>query len=422
MAASPRVRSVLISSNFPPLRGGAGVVYDQICRHLAGQVTALSVSRDYLTNLPIPATGSFDTQAPYPIVRIPLLRPPEALRRSPVASRLAMLVIDLPIFLRTFAVTAWLSLRARARVVCIGDLVHLGWMVWPLRYILRLKVIFYIHGEEISVEGTGLFLRLRRRCLSRAHAVIAVSAFARDLLVTRLRIDAAKILVVGNGVDLARFRPGPVDPAIVDGFGATGARVILSVGRLTERKGFDTLIDAMPAVLDKVPEALCLVAGEGPLRAELEERVRCANLGDRFRLLGPVGDPDLLALYRIAEIFAMPNRTTATGDTEGFGLVFLEANACGKPAVAGRAGGAVEAVCDGCNGLLVDGEDHREVSAALIRLLTDAPLYTQLSAGACAKAAVSGWASRAEAYQALCDTLVDKRGNPTARPRGAPDD
>lgn len=409
MAGSQHARSIIVSSNFPPLRGGAGVVYDQICRNRSGWVTALSVRRDYTTNLSIRETSSFDAQAPYPIVRIPLLRPPEGHRRHGLAWLLTSLAVDLPILLRTLTVTAWLSLRQRARVVCIGDLVYLGWMVWPLRYVLRLKVIFYIHGEEISVASGGLFSRLRRSCLDRAHAIVAVSAFTKDLLVTHLCIEDAKIVLLSNGVDLDHFRPGPADPAAVEAFGTAGGRVILGVGRLTERKGFDTLIDAMPAVLAKVPEALCLIAGEGPLRAELEQRISAAGLSDKVKLLGAVGDEELVALYRLAEVFAMPNRTTAIGDTEGFGLVFLEANACGKPAVAGRAGGAVEAVADGCNGLLVNGESHREVATALIRLLTDAALYARLSAGASARAAVSGWASRAKEYQALCDALVESR-------------
>lgn len=405
-------RSVLISSNFPPLRGGAGVVYDQICRNLTGRVTALSANRDYATNLPIPQTREFDAQAPYPVIRIPLLRPPETHRRNRLASFLTMVVVDVPILIRTLAITVWSSLRARARVVCIGDLISLGWMVWPLRYIFGLKVIFYIHGEEISVAGASRIFHLRRSSLSRAHAIVAVSAFARDFLVTRLHIDEARIHILGNGVDLHRFQPGPADPAVIEAFGAAGARVVLGVGRLVERKGFDTLIDAMPAVLARVPEALCLIAGDGPLRAELEQRIHATGLSERVRLLGPVDDHELVALYRIAEVFAMPNRTTATGDTEGFGLVFLEANACGKPVVAGRAGGAVEAVADGCNGLLVDGKAHREVATALIRLLTDPPLYARLSAGARTRAAASGWASRVQEYQALCDALV-KRGNST---------
>lgn len=406
MTASPHARSILVSSHFPPLRGGAGVVYDQICRHLAGRVTALSAGRDYATNLPIAASVEFDAQAPYRMVRLPLLRPPYRQQRSRLASLLAVLVIDLPILMRTLAVAAWVCRRQRARIVCIGDLISLGWMVWPLRYVLRLKVMFYIHGEEASVAGAGLLFRLRRSSLGRAHAIVAVSAFTRDLLVTRLGVDPGKILVLSNGVDLDRFRPGPVDRATIEAFGATDGRLILGVGRLIERKGFDTLIDALPAVLARVPDVRCLIAGEGPLQAELERRVREANLSGRVRLLGAVADRALLALYRRAEIFAMPNRTTATGDTEGFGLVFLEANACGKPVVAGRAGGAVEAITDGCNGVLVDGESHEEVAAALIRLLTDAAFYAQLSAGACARAAANGWDSRAEAYQSLCDALT----------------
>ncbi len=400
-----RARCVLVSSHFPPLRGGAGVVYDQICRHLAGRVTALSAKRDYATNLPITAAAEFDAQAPYPIVRVALLRPPDRAWRSRLASRLAVLAVDLPILIRTLAATLWVSRRSRARIVCIGDLISLGWMVWPLRYLFRLRVMFYIHGEEISVGSAGLFFRLRRSSLGRAHAIVTVSAFTRDLLVTHQGVDPAKILALPNGVDLDRFGPGPVDRATIEGFGAADRRVILGVGRLIERKGFDTLIDAMPAVLARVPEACCLIVGEGPLHADLERRVRAANLSGRVRLLGPLGDQGLLAVYRCAEIFAMPNRTTAGGDTEGFGLVFLEANACGKPVVAGRAGGAIEAVADGGNGLLVDGASHQEVAAALIRLLTDAALYARLSAGARAKAAISGWASRAEEFQALCDAL-----------------
>jgi len=406
MAASQHARSVLISSHFPPLRGGAGVVYDQVCRHLVGQVIALSASRDYTTNRPIPGTRDFDAQAPYRIIRLPLLRPPEGTRRSRLRSRLSVLFVDLPILLRTLAVTVWTSLSAGARVVCIGDLISLGWMAWPLRYFFHLKVMFYIHGEEISVRNGGLFFRWRGASLRRAHAIVTVSEFARDFLVTRIGIDEAKIRLLRNGVDLQRFRPGSVDLAAAGAFGASGARVILGVGRLIERKGFDTLIDAMPTVLARVPEAQCLIVGEGPLRAELERRIHAANLSDKVRLLGPVDDQALIELYRVAEVFAMPNRTTAAGDTEGFGLVFLEANACGKPVVAGRAGGAVEAVIDGCNGLLVNGESRGEVAAALIRLLTDHALYARLSAGASVRAAASGWAGRAEEYQALCDSLI----------------
>jgi len=406
------VRSLLISSHFPPQRGGAGVVYDQLCRHLAGRITALSAYCDYATDLPISAAGAFDATAPYRIVRLPLLRPPDRPRQRRFVSRLMFPVADLPILMRTLAVAAWLGIRTRARIVCIGDLISLGWMVWPLRHLLRFRVMFYVHGEELTVASTGLFFQLRGSSLRQADAIVAVSAFTRERLVADFGVDRARIEVISNGVDLDRFTPGPADPAAIGAFGAADGRVILGVGRLIERKGFDTLIEAMPAVLARVPEARCWIAGDGPLRDALRARIDRLGLAGRIALLGPVGDQALLALYRRAEIFAMPNRQTASGDTEGFGLVFLEANACGKPVVAGRAGGAVEAVADGCNGLLVDGESADRVAAALLRLLTDPALYARLSAGARTRAAASGWAERAATYQALCDSVAGTRANP----------
>ncbi|MGH7045567.1 MAG: glycosyltransferase family 4 protein [Stellaceae bacterium] len=400
------VRSLLISSHFPPQRGGAGVVYDQLCRHLGGRITALGARRDYATNLPIAAAGAFDAGAPYPIVRLPLLRPPDRPRQSRLVSRLVFPVADLPILMRALFVAAWLGIRRRARVVCIGDLISLGWMVWPLRYLLRFRVIFYVHGEELTVASTGLFFRLRGSSLRRANAIVAVSGFTRNRLVADFGIEEARIRVISNGVDLDHFTPGQADEAVIRRFGAADGRIILGVGRLIERKGFDTLVEAMPAVLARVPEARCWIAGEGPLRDALAARISRLGLAGRTELLGPVSDEALLALYRRAEIFAMPNRQTAGGDTEGFGLVFLEANACGRPVVAGRAGGAVEAVTDGCNGLLVDGESADRVAAALLRLLTDRALYARLSAGARARAVASGWAERAAAYQGLCEAVA----------------
>src|SRR5207244_686648 len=149
-------------------------------------------------------------------------------------------------------------------------------------------------------------------------------------------------------------------------------------------------------------------------RGELEGQIRQSGLGDCVRLLGPLDDSELLALYRSAELFAMPNRTLPNGDTEGFGLVFLEANACGKPVVAGDAGGAVDAVINEVNGLLVDGEDVEAIAGAIVRLLTDATLYERLSAGATKIAAQSGWPARTATFTALCDRLAQSTPSPGA--------
>jgi phosphatidylinositol alpha-1,6-mannosyltransferase len=182
--------------------------------------------------------------------------------------------------------------------------------------------------------------------------------------------------------------------------------VILSVGRLVRRKGFDKLIEAMPIVLKKCENAHLAIVGEGPLRDELEAAIRRHDLAGRASLLGAAADAELPALYAAAELFALPNRDMPDGDTEGFGLVFLEANACAKPVIAGRAGGAVDAVKDGVNGLLVDGESPEDIARAILRLLDDDALRSRLSAGGLAAARQADWRSRAAQFLMLCDRLA----------------
>src|SRR5439155_370299 len=145
-----------------------------------------------------------------------------------------------------------------------------------------------------------------------------------------------------------------LDPALPQ-----AAPLVLGVSRLVPRKGFDVLIDAV-ARLDRLEfpagEGVALaLAGTGRDRNRLARRAERAGLGGRFHLLGRVPDEDLAAVYGTADVFAMCCRERWAGlEAEGFGIVFLEAAACGLPAVAGRSGGAWEAVEDGVTGFVVD--------------------------------------------------------------------
>ncbi|MGH9810842.1 MAG: glycosyltransferase family 4 protein, partial [Terriglobia bacterium] len=175
----------------------------------------MSAARDYATDAPIPGVREFDEAASYRIVRVPLLRASDrpAMRRAPSGlqrlwDQVTRLLIDVPILSRTLVVTGWLSLIGRIPVICIGDLISLGWMAWPLRRVLRRKVIFYIHGEEVSVHDASFFLRLRKRVLAEADAIVAVSSFTRDLLVSRMGVPKDKIAVIANAVDETHFHPG----------------------------------------------------------------------------------------------------------------------------------------------------------------------------------------------------------------------
>ena len=172
------------------------------------------------------------------------------------------------------------------------------------------------------------------------------------------------------------------------------------------RKGFDQTIRGWQNVIAEHPSAHLMIVGDGPQRAELQQLIESAGVQNHITLTGPLSDSDLLAAYRSADLFIMPNRTMPDGDTEGFGLVFLEANACGRAVIGGRAGGAVEAVREGDTGLLVDGNSVQEIATAISRLLADGALLKHLEKGGLAHAKANSWATRATEFQSLCQRLA----------------
>ena len=164
--------------------------------------------------------------------------------------------------------------------------------------------------------------------------------------------------------------------------------MVLCVSRLVPRKGQDTLIRAMPIVTRLVPDAVLLIAGDGPDRPRLEALAAQAP-ADSVVFAGEVPDADLPAHYAVGDVFAMPCRSRFGGlEVEGFGIVFLEAAATGRAVVAGRSGGAAEAVLDEQTGLLVEGREPKAVALAIARLLLDHPC-----ANAWARPAAPAWSA-----------------------------
>lgn len=278
--------------------------------------------------------------------------------------------------------------RALAREVS-ADLVFLD-PALPLGWIgprLGLPYVLVLHGAEVTVPGRlPGSRRALRRVLRRAEGVLAAGPYpAREAL--RLAGPALRGLVVPPGVDAERFRPlAPgdrerarrrlgIDP---------GRPVVLGVSRLVPRKGFDVLIDVMTELESGVQ---LVIAGDGRDRRRLEERAQRRGLGSRARFVGRVGGDDLPALYGSADVFAMLCRSRWAGlEQEGFGIVFLEAAACGVPAVAGRSGGAADAVVDGETGFVVDPRDRAAAAQAVRGLLSDQALRAHMGDSARARA------------------------------------
>jgi phosphatidylinositol alpha-1,6-mannosyltransferase len=193
----------------------------------------------------------------------------------------------------------------------------------------------------------------------------------------RLARDGLNMAVVPPGVDVERFHPTSPDERrrsrLAAGLPPDG-RVVLCLSRLVPRKGIDVVIAAAARLAPEHPDLAVAVAGQGRDRRRLERLARVDGAPVRF--LGPVAADALPGLIAAADVMAVPCRPRWGGlEQEGFGIVFLEAAACGVPAVAGRTGGTAEAVVDGETGTVVDRPgDPSAVAAALARLLDDADL------------------------------------------------
>jgi phosphatidylinositol alpha-1,6-mannosyltransferase len=243
-----------------------------------------------------------------------------------------------------------------------------------------------VHGAEVTVPGRlPVSRQLLGHVLRGATHVLAAGGYPAAEARHAAGRGMPPVTLVPPGVDPARFRP--LDDAERKAARAelglpADAQLVVSVSRLVPRKGMDTLIDAAARLRRSHPDLVVAIAGSGRDRKRLE--TRAGRLGAPVRFLGRVPDEQLPAAYGCGDVFAMLCRNRWAGlEQEGFGIVFVEAAACGVPSVAGDSGGAAEAVADGETGIVVQQPDDAEqVAAALARLLDDDALRARMGAAA----------------------------------------
>lgn len=231
----------------------------------------------------------------------------------------------------------------------------------PIAAAFEVPLVVTYHGMDITVERRGARAsRRRRRVFSVADRIIAVSDFIRDRV-----LDAGappeKVVRHRIGVDTEHFSPGD---------GPREAAAVLFVGRLVPKKGLDYLLRAMPAVQAAVPGATLLVAGDGPLRLELEEEAR--RVGAATRFLGVQTPERVRDLMRASTVFAAPSVVAGDGNAEGLPMTIVEAQACGLPVVGFPSGGSAEGIVEGVTGFMLPPRDEEALAGRLIELLTDA--------------------------------------------------
>jgi phosphatidylinositol alpha-1,6-mannosyltransferase len=179
---------------------------------------------------------------------------------------------------------------------------------------------------------------------------------------------------------------------------------------MVPRKGHRAAVQAFAKVATEFPEAHYLIGGTGPEESRIRQQVQDLGLENRITFAGFIPGEQLPELYNLCDVALLANRQEADGDIEGFGIVFLEANAAGKPVIGGRSGGAIEAIEHGVTGYLINPDDPDEIAAALRKLLSDRSLRERL--GAAGRERVISefqWQTRARILDGINEDLASGR-------------
>ncbi|GDX15920.1 GDP-mannose-dependent alpha-(1-6)-phosphatidylinositol monomannoside mannosyltransferase [Actinomycetes bacterium] len=285
---------------------------------------------------------------------------------------------------------SWRVTRAAKKIVAVknidvvvfGAAAPLALMSPSLRKSGVKKIIALTHGHEVWWAKIFPFKLAIKRIGKNVDHLTYLGEFTRQAISEALsRKSATEMVKIAPGIDTAHFIPQPDAMQKRKELGLQDKKIIISVGRLVHRKGQDSLIQAMPAVLKKIPNAHLLLVGEGPYKKHLEKLVMRLSLKQNVTFAGRIMYDRLPSYLSAADLFAMPSRSRFFGlEVEGLGIVYLEASACGIPVVAGNSGGAPDAVLEGVTGLCVDGTNIEQITRAIVEICRDAERASHMGA------------------------------------------
>lgn len=349
-----RRKIVLVAGVFPPGVGGMQNYYYNLSKHTKHEMTV--IAPEY------PDCASFDEGQPYRTIRGAFMRRERA---------------DVFSWGRLFRQVKK-TLNSEEPDVTVYGYVLIGFIGLLFRVFGGRRYIISAHGMDMLMFRRYIGLnQIVKLILRKADGVLANSEFTRRL-VEEYGVEPGRIGIVHPGVE-SLFEPKPVDGELRREHALEGKYVLLSVGRLVTRKGHDKVIEAMPAILRHIPNAVYVIVGDGPERGRLEQLAGTVGVAGKVRFVGGVsGTERLNDYYNLANQFIMVSRQLEKGDAEGFGIVYLEAASARVPVIAGRSGGASEAVLDGETGLLVEPESVMAIADAVVRLSSDTPLRERL--------------------------------------------
>lgn len=231
----------------------------------------------------------------------------------------------------------------------------------------------FTHGLEIletnNCKKSEYILKL---CLKNAQNIVVTTDYLKNEIIKKysdLNL-INKIIKLPPGVDYTFFRPGLDISEIRKKLNLEDKKIIFTCGRLIKRKNHQLIIKSLPEILKNVPNAIYLIGGTGPEKENLEKLVNTLSLKKYVKFLGEINNEDLPLFYNLSDVFCMPSLyDKEAGDVEGFGIVFIEAQACETPTIGSNTGGISDAIRDNKDGYLVNPESNQELASKITKLL-----------------------------------------------------
>src|SRR6056297_294864 len=343
-------KTLLLTIDFPPQKGGVANYWKNLAEQMPSDkffVLAQAQAKDQY----------FDQKQNYKIFR-----------RNLISSKKWFWPKWLPALFHLYKVVK----KQNIKQVIVAHVLPMGTVAFIIKKIFKISYIVSVHGQDVAYATRKKSKKLLSGLIFKNAYYLMVNSQYTKNLVQESGFKIKKHLVVYPCPNVKNEKV--TDPELEkfkSDNGLLNKKIILTVGRLVKRKGHDQVVKSLNLLKSKLNDFVYLIVGEGPELEKLKALVVELDLEKQVKFFQNIEDTDLPLFYWTAEVFVMPSRKLDSGDVEGFGIVYLEANLFGLPVIAGKSGGAVEAVENNVNGLVVDPLNGQEIYQALFKLLTD---------------------------------------------------
>lgn len=354
------MKTLLVTADYPPILGGISTVFYNIWKYLPPD--------DFLVLAPSSrGAGAWDEFSGRKVYR----------RYLPVGDNIFKKLA------RTLLLAVYcleISRKEKVGYFLCGQPVIPGLIGIFLKKLRKIPFQVWVYGGEVvKFKQEKIIFGILLRVLREADSVVVNSDFTKEVYL-KLGIPEKKIIKITPAVDTEVFKPGIDAQGLARKYNLADKRALLTVARLSQRKGHDTVIRALSDLKEEFPDLVYLIVGTGPDEKRLRGMAAEYGVIERVIFCGPVSDEELPSYYNLCTIHVMPNRQAKGADTlEGFGLSFIEASACSKPVIGGKSGGSNEAVADGITGFLIDPLNVEELADRIKVLLTNEDIFRKMA-------------------------------------------